>query len=115
MHAIHANVLPFDRERPLVADVIERNDDVLELNVAVADRPKIPVASVVPEVGMTTEDPHITITMPPPSIFHMGVIDSFAELPNELHVVDTLIAKVGRIVVKAEALVTLDGFQSPMS
>ena len=82
MHAVHPNILPLDRERPAVANVIEGNDDVLEPNVSVADGPKIPVASVVPEIGMATEHPHITITMPPPSIFHMGVINSFLELPE---------------------------------
>ena len=36
VHAVHADVLPFDRKRPAVADVIERDDHILELDIAAA-------------------------------------------------------------------------------
>jgi hypothetical protein len=43
--AVHAAVLPLDAQRALVADVVERDDDVLELDVAVAEAAEVPVAA----------------------------------------------------------------------
>ena len=43
VHAVHADVLPLDRQRALVTDIIERHDDVFEIDIAVADRTKIQV------------------------------------------------------------------------
>ena len=37
MLAVHAAVLPLDAQRALVADVVERDDDLLEVDVAVAE------------------------------------------------------------------------------
>src|SRR6266487_2278870 len=36
--AVHARVLPIDRERPVVADPVERAEERLEVDVAVAGR-----------------------------------------------------------------------------
>ncbi len=53
MLAVHPAVFPFDRQRPLVADVVERDDDFLEVDVAVPDRAEVPEAARIGEVGMT--------------------------------------------------------------
>lgn len=37
VHSVHSSVFPFDRQRPLIADVVERDYDFLEINVAVPD------------------------------------------------------------------------------
>lgn len=34
VHAVHANILPLNRERASVANIIQRHDDVLKLDVA---------------------------------------------------------------------------------
>ena len=115
MHTIHADVLPFNRERTSVADIIERYDDVLELDVTVADRSKIPVTSVVAEVGVTPKDTRIPIAVTPPRVLHMRMVDTIGELTNELHVIDSLITQMRGIVVKAKALMSLDGIQRALS
>jgi hypothetical protein len=38
--AVHALIFPFDAQRALVADVVEGDDDVLELDVAVPSERK---------------------------------------------------------------------------
>ena len=43
--AIHANVFPFDRERTFVSDIVERDDDVLEFDVAMAKGTEVPKAA----------------------------------------------------------------------
>ncbi len=40
--------------------------------------------------------------MAPPDVFHVSVEDPILELANEFYVVDSLVAKMGRVVVKAE-------------
>ncbi len=55
MDAIHPNVFPFDRERTRVGDIIERDDDIFKMDVAVPDRTKIPITPVISEVGVTAK------------------------------------------------------------
>ena len=78
MHSIHADILPFNGERTLVADIVERYNDVLELDVTVTDGSKIPVASVVAKVGVTAKDTRIPTAVPPPRILHMRMVDTIA-------------------------------------
>src|SRR5712691_3473504 len=47
--AVHAGVLPLDRQGPLVADPVERTHDRLELHVAVSGRDEVPAAAAVAE------------------------------------------------------------------
>src|SRR6478736_5722133 len=54
--AVHAGVLPLDRERPLVADPVERPEERLEVDVAVPGRDEVPAALRLAEVEMTAED-----------------------------------------------------------
>jgi hypothetical protein len=42
--AVHLPVFPFDRERAGVAQVVERADDLLELDAAAAEAAEIPRA-----------------------------------------------------------------------
>src|SRR5690606_30398978 len=62
VHAVHADVLPLDGERAAVADVVEGDDDVLELHVAVAEGAEIPVAAGVAEVGVAAEDADVAVS-----------------------------------------------------
>src|SRR5437899_4076403 len=53
---VHAAVLPFDRQRPCVADPIQRAKELLEVDVAVAGRDEVPAARLLAEVQVRAED-----------------------------------------------------------
>ena len=115
MDTIHADVFPLDRERPAIADIVERNDDFLELNVAVSNGAKIPVASMITKIGVTTKDADIAVAVPPPDVLHVDMINAVLELAEEFHVIHPLVTEVGRIVIKSEALVMIHRCESAMS
>ena len=48
--AVHAGVLPLDRERALVADPVQGAEELLEVDVAVAGGDEVPAAGVLAEV-----------------------------------------------------------------
>src|SRR5690606_38911072 len=108
--AIHAAVFPLDRERAVVADVVERDDDALEIDVAVSERAEVPVAARIREGGVPAEDADGAITPSPPGILEVHVIDALAERVDELDVVDALVAEVRRVEVEPEAPVATDRF-----
>src|SRR3954452_7966806 len=54
--AVHARVLPLDRERALVADPVQRAQERLEVDVAVAGGDEVPAALVLAEVQVAAED-----------------------------------------------------------
>src|ERR1700680_169234 len=54
--AVDARVLPFDRERALIPDAVQRSDDRLEVHVAVTRRYKRPAALDLSEVDVGAED-----------------------------------------------------------
>jgi hypothetical protein len=114
VHPIHASVLPLDRERTTIADIVERNEDILELNVAVPDGPEIPIAPMIAEIGVTTKDANIAVAVPPPGVLHVGMVNAVFEVPQEFYVIHALVSEVRRIVVKAEAIVMFDSLKSAM-
>src|ERR1051326_7247310 len=79
VHAVHAAVFPLDAERAAVADVVQGDDDVLELDVAVAEGAEIPVAPRVAEGHVTAEDTNCAVAVAPPDVLHVDVIDAVAE------------------------------------
>src|SRR5688572_15310932 len=83
MHAIHPAVLPFDAERSAITNIVQRDDDVLELDVAVTERAKIPEPPRITEIHVPAEDADRAIAMTPPYILHMGMINPVAERPDE--------------------------------
>src|ERR1044072_2350611 len=48
--AIHAAIFPFQRKRTAIANVVQRDDAVLELNVAVPERAEIPKTPRIGEI-----------------------------------------------------------------
>ena len=74
-----------------------------------ADRAEIPGAAGVAEAHVSAKGPDGAVAMAPPHVLHVDVVDPVAERADELHVVDALVAEMGRIVIEAEALVALDG------
>jgi hypothetical protein len=111
VHAVHADVLPLDRERAAVADVVEGDDDVLELDVAATGRAEIPEPAGVAEVGVAAEDAHRAVAVAPPHVLHVDVIDAVGELADEPDIIHALVAEVRGIVVETETLVVADGRQ----
>src|SRR5262249_4908726 len=108
--AVHARIFPFDAQRALIADVVEGDDDVFEFDIAVAERAEIPEAARIGKGDVAAEDTDGAVAVAPPDVLHVDVVDALAEGSDEFDVIDALIAKVGWIVVEAEALVSLDGF-----
>src|SRR5215218_4916952 len=102
--AVHADVLPLDRQRSVVACRVEMPDDLLELDLASADRAELPVALGVAERQVTTEHAGRTRRVRPPDVLHVHVIDPFGEAVDERQVVHALIPEVARVVVEPERL-----------
>ena len=109
MDAVHATVFPLDGEGAAVADVVQGDDDFFEVDVAVAEGAEIPVAARVTEADVAAEDADGAVTVAPPDVLHVGVEDAGAEGADELHVVDALVAEVGRVVVEPKTFVAADG------
>ena len=81
--AIHPAVLPLDRQRPGVADPVQRAEELLEVDVAVAGRDEVPAARLLAEVEVRAED------RPPPvqplaRVLDVDVVDPVGELEREL-------------------------------
>src|SRR5919202_3992685 len=50
VRAVHAAVFPLDRERPVVADAVQRAHDLFEVHAAAARRAEVPAAPGIAEV-----------------------------------------------------------------
>lgn len=94
VNPVHADILPLDREGSPVGDIVQGDDDVLELDVAVAERPEIPVPARVSEARVPAEHAGRAVAVAPPDVLHVHVVDAFPEGPDELHIVDALVAQV---------------------
>src|SRR5690606_39734462 len=81
VHAVHAAVFPFDRQRPAVADVVQGDDDLLEVDVATTDAAEVPVAARVAERGVAAEHAGGAVAAPPPDVLHVNVHDARGEAP----------------------------------
>src|SRR4051812_3744652 len=72
--AVHPAVLPLDGERPLVADVVERDDDLFEVDVAVAEAAEVPVPPRVREGHVPAEHADVAVAVAPPDVLHVDVV-----------------------------------------
>src|SRR5258708_2085539 len=100
--AVHAAVFPFDGERALIVDVIERPDDLLEVDGAVPQGSEIPVPFGIAKVGMAPKHPCSLERGGPIDVLHMDVVNAVAKLIDEPNIVYTLVAQVAWIVVEPE-------------
>src|SRR5690606_23154436 len=64
--AIHARVLPFHAQRAAIPHVVQRDDDLLEVHVPVAQRAEIPVPPRVGERRVPAEDADVPVAVAPP-------------------------------------------------
>ena len=90
--AIHARVLPLDRKRPVVADAVERPEECLEVDVAVAGRDEVPAAGLLTEVQVRPEDRAAPVESLL-RVLHVHVVDAVGELAGELRGVEVLVAR----------------------
>ena len=110
--AVHAGVLPLDRERALVADPVERAEELLEVDVAVAGRDEVPAARVIAEAEVRAEDRAASVE-PFARVLHVHVVDAVGELEHERSRVEQLVGEVARVEVDAEALAVPDRVERP--
>src|SRR5690606_40599964 len=94
--------LPLDRQRPVVADVVERHDDLFEVDVAAADAAEVPVAARVAEGGVAPEDTDGAVAAAPPRVYHVHEDDAGPEPAQEAHVIDALVTEGRGEEVEAE-------------
>ncbi|MEY2640910.1 MAG: hypothetical protein RL150_303 [Candidatus Parcubacteria bacterium] len=99
---IHPTVFPLDRQRPFVADVVQRTDDALKVDPAAPNGLEVPEALAVVEVDVTTEHSGISRHIGPPDVLHVDVVDAVGEAVDEFDVVDTLVGEMARIIVEPE-------------
>ena len=85
-------------------DVVQRHDDLLEVDVAVAERAKIPETPRIRKGGVSAEHADGAIAVTPPSVLHMRVEDAVGKGADELDVIHALVAKVRGVVVETESL-----------
>src|SRR5690606_21208442 len=112
--AVHAHVLPLDREWPLVADVVEGDDDLLEVDVAAAHAAEVPVAAGVADGRVAAEDTGLAVAAAPPHVLQVDVDDAVGEAADEANVVDAMVGEVRGVVVEAEGGVAADGLYGPL-
>ncbi len=112
--AVHAAVLPLDTERALIVHVVERDDDIFELDVAVAQRAEVPEPARVAEVHVAAKDAHRAVAVAPPHVLHVAVGNPVAKATDKLHVVNALIAEVARVVVEAKRRMAADHFDGAL-
>ena len=61
---------------------------------------------------MSAEHTNRSITMTPPGILHVSVVDTIGKSSDELNVIDPLISQMRRIIVETKAFVSLDRGQA---
>ena len=92
MEAVHAGVFPFNGQGAFIDDVVESYHDFLEVDITAPNGAEVPEAAWVSEVGMAAEDAYGAITVSPPCVFHMHVVNALGKGADEFDVVDTLVA-----------------------
>lgn len=115
MRTIHAGIFPFHRERTAIADVVQCRDNVLEPDVAAAERPEIPKSPRIGKIGVAAENAHGAVAVAPPHIFHMHVEDAITKFADESDVVHALVGEVRRIVIEAKTFVMFDSIEGAVS
>ena len=81
--AVHAGVFPLDRERAVVADLVEGAGDGVEVDLAAARRAEVPAAAGVAEVQVRAEDAGLAVERPR-GVLDVDVVDPVGERPDEL-------------------------------
>src|SRR5690606_26994597 len=110
---VHAGVFPLDRQRALVANVVERPEDALERHPTAPRRDEVPPASVVAEEEVRAEDA-VAAVQQLDGLLDVDVVDAVGELVHEGRRVDELPVEVAGIEIDAEALAVADRLQGSL-
>src|SRR6266542_438527 len=94
--AIHAGVGPVDRQRTVIADLVQRSYQRLPVDTAVAGRAEVPAAARVAWRQATVEQSRPTVERQA-RILDVDVKDSVGEPTYELDRVDALPVEVARV------------------
>src|SRR6266498_2754528 len=94
--AIHSVVFPFDREWPLVVDIIQRAEDTLERHAAATRRHEVPAAPMVAEEQVRAENAIAPIQIAD-RLLDVYMVDPVFELIDELDWVDHLPVQVAGV------------------
>src|SRR6266853_1379323 len=105
--AVHPAVLPFDREWALVADPVQRAEEGLEVDVAVAGRHEVPAARLIAEVQVRAENRPAAVE-PLLRVLDVHVIDPVGEVERKLRRIEELMREVARVEVDAERVAVSD-------
>ncbi|OQB35287.1 MAG: hypothetical protein BWY06_03204 [Candidatus Latescibacteria bacterium ADurb.Bin168] len=111
MFTVHAAVFPFNRKRPLVANVVQSTNDLFEVHRAASHAPEIPGPPVISEIEMRAEDTPFAIKFDD-RILHVHVENPVAKRVDELRRAHALPVQVARVKVEPERRVILHRFES---
>src|SRR5262249_51416010 len=75
---IHARVLPLHRQGALIPNVVERADQLLKVDLAVAGRAELPAATSVAEIDVTAQDAGLPVS-PYEGVFDVRMVDAVGE------------------------------------
>ena len=92
---------------PCVADPVQRAEELLEVDVAVAGRDEVPAARLVAEVQVRGEDRAAAVEALA-RVLDVHVVDPVGELERELRGVEELVREVARVEVDPERLAVVD-------
>ena len=98
--AVHPAVFPFHRQGTVIADAVQRADDLLEVDASPAHAAEVPAAARVAEGGMPAENAASARGVRPPDVFHVDMVDALGESVEEVDVIHVLIAQMAGVVVE---------------
>lgn len=108
--AVHAHVFPFDGKRAAVTDVVQGADDFFEPYAATTDAAEVPATTLIAKWQMAGENSGATVEGDG-GVFHVRVINTIGEVPNELDGIDALPDEVAGVKVEAELFAIVEGLE----
>src|SRR5207253_2521887 len=111
--AVHARVFPLDGERPLVAGRVQGADDLVEVDVAVAEGAEIPAAAGVAEGQVGAEDAGAAVEADG-AVLHVHMEDPLGEVADEEVRLHSLPLQVAGIEVEAEGMPVAEGLEQAL-
>ena len=81
--SIHAGVFPLDRQRAVIANVVQSSNDLFEVDRTTARRSEIPTATVIPEIDVACQNTTPSIERGN-GIFDVNVVDPVWKCSDKL-------------------------------
>ena len=108
--AVHTLIFPFDGERTGVVDIVERANDLFEIDVSASDGAEFPSAAVIAERQVGAENAVFAVELER-GVFHVDVENAVGEAADELDRVDHLPNEVRRLEVEPERRMEVERFE----